>query len=160
MKKLLVILVILLPVAFIVGYLLFSARSKPTTVGQQAVNPTDTPFPTMVGIPTTYVGTLPCADCSGLKVQLTMYRENPSQTSGKYDIQNTYLGTKGKPQYTKGTWKTITGDKTDPKATVFMLTADKGDTQYFFKINENKVKMLSKQLAEIQSPFNYTLVKQ
>lgn len=109
---------------------------------------------------TVYIGTLPCADCSGLKIELTLYRENAAQANGIYATQDTYLGTKGQTRYTKGTWKTIHGIKSDPKAIVYELIPDNSAGIRYFQVVDNKrIKMLSKQATEIQSTFNYTLIR-
>ncbi|HSX09000.1 MAG TPA: copper resistance protein NlpE [Candidatus Saccharimonadales bacterium] len=141
-------------------FLLFSQFINHQKINSENMNSEPTPLPTLVGIPTSYTGILPCADCSGLKMDLMLYRNNPSDTAGAYNLQETYLGTKTQPYDTRGKWKIIKGDKKDQNAQVFFLSADNSrETEYFLKINEEKIKLLNKQLAEIQSSSNYTLTK-
>lgn len=126
----------------------------------QASNPRVPHIQKITGIPTTYVGTLPCASCASLKTKLTLYRNMPTDTNGQYDLQTTAIGTNGQTTEVQGKWKTVTGDNSDPKATVFeIMPINSSDIRYFVRVDANKISMLSKQMVEIKSS-NYTLTKQ
>jgi hypothetical protein len=159
-KKRIVITIFIVLFISIGTYLLFLQRDKRNASPNQTKISEPTHLPTLAGIPTSYTGILPCADCSGIKMNLTLYRNNPSNTAGAYNLQETYIGTKTQPYDTRGKWKIIKGDKKDRNALVFFLTADNNSqTQYFLEVNEEKIKLLNKQLTEIESSSNYTLSK-
>src|SRR5688572_14561571 len=41
-----------------------------------------------------FVGVLPCADCSGIHIDLRLYAEQPSARPTRYESIETYLGTR------------------------------------------------------------------
>jgi hypothetical protein len=162
MKKwiLLIIGIFVLFIAF--GILLFFQKRPVATypAHAQAINPRSPHIQKISGIPTTYVGTLPCAGCTGLKTKLTLYRNIPTDTTGQYDLQTTAIGTNGQITEVQGKWKTVTGDNSDTKATVFeVMPINSSDIRYFQRVDASKISMLSKQMVEIKSA-NYTLTKQ
>lgn len=105
-----------------------------------------------------YVGTLPCADCEGIKTELSIYSDNT------YSLKETYLGKgDGKPFESTGKLNTERGYEKDNDATVYVLDYDKpGEERYFVRFTGkgNKLVMLTKERKMIESKLNYSLDKQ
>ncbi len=98
----------------------------------------------------TYSGTLPCADCSGIKTSLSL------NTDGNYSMNQTYLG-KGDAQAkeSKGQW-TPSED-----GTRIELDFNKPSERVTFRQAEGKtIKMMGRDGQEISSKLNYSLTKQ
>ncbi|MDX5481631.1 MAG: copper resistance protein NlpE [Hymenobacteraceae bacterium] len=110
----------------------------------------------------TYKGTVPCADCEGIQMELTL-QENPAGKGKTYVLRQTY---KGKPAgentlESRGKWFAANGNKQNPKAVIFQLIPDgEHDLLYFARVSDNTIKMLDRQQNEIKSKASYTLQKQ
>jgi NlpE N-terminal domain len=51
----------------------------------------------------TFAGVLPCADCAGIRTELTLFAEQPSGRPVRYELKHTYLGTRdGDRTFEKG----------------------------------------------------------
>jgi copper homeostasis protein (lipoprotein) len=102
-----------------------------------------------------FSGVLPCADCIGIRTELTLYTRNA------FTLEQTYLGTKDGDRtfQSSGRWTTLRGTTADKDATVFyQLNPDKpAEARYFLKISENEIKMLDREQREIQTKANYSL---
>ena len=99
---------------------------------------------------TTYVGILPCADCSGLKTELTLY------ANGTYYLKETYLATRdGDKSYTSyGKYQRIKSRGRD----IVQLNYDKPQEIYnFIAPDDDHLRVLDKELNEIDTPMNMTL---
>jgi putative hemolysin len=107
----------------------------------------------------TYTGTLPCADCSGLITTLTLIRQMPNATSGKYVLHELYDGKTTQPFISEGLWKISQGAPSDPSANVLTLSGQGGNTYYLMK-GETQLEMLDANKHTIDSPFNETLTLQ
>lgn len=120
-----------------------------------------TPTPSVTqDLSTTYVGKLPCADCEGIEEELILTRKDVNSSEGTYILKDTYLGKDAAPIETTGKWTTDRGSASDPNAVVYVLNYDKPDEiSYFLRVDENIVRMLDRNKAEIDSPFNQTLTK-
>lgn len=104
-----------------------------------------------------YTGTIPCADCSGIKMELTIDSDNV------YQLKETYLG-KGdeKPIESTGKINTERGFEKDIDATLYILNDDKpGQERYFVRLTDQPgiIHMLGMDKKLIQSKLNYTLKK-
>ena len=104
-----------------------------------------------------YTGTIPCADCSGIKMELTIDVDNI------YQLKETYLG-KGdeKPIESIGKINTERGFEKDIDATLYILNYDKpGKERYFVRLTDQPglIHMLGLDKKLIQSKLNYTLRK-
>src|SRR5207247_4698611 len=58
---------------------------------------------------TTYEGVLPCADCSGLKTELTLNRNAKTSAPETYKLRETYLGKPAGTRTTMGKWTILRG---------------------------------------------------
>ncbi len=97
-----------------------------------------------------YMGILPCADCSGLKTELTLY------ANGTYFLRETYLATRyGDQAHTSfGKYKRIRNRGRG----IVQLNYDKPQEVYnFIAPDDDNLRVLDKQLNEIDTPMNMTL---
>lgn len=97
---------------------------------------------------TVYSGTLPCADCAGIKTTLTL---NGNHT---YTLQSLYID-RGAPFTEKGTWQQM------EKNHMQVLQLKSGSMiSYYQIVNVAAVKMLDINAKPIDAPFNLQLKKQ
>lgn len=130
----------------------------PATVTKEATTQT-TPKKDAAG---TYAGTIPCADCEGIKMELTLM-DSKTGKGKTYLLKQTYLGRPaGKnTMESRGKWFAATGNSQDPNAIIYQLIPDKAyDPLYFRRISDTAIKMLDRDQNEIKSKANYTLQKQ
>ncbi|MCY7351911.1 MAG: copper resistance protein NlpE [Cytophagaceae bacterium] len=132
-------------------------KLQPDTLVQSAAASTSSSATTNPGIADrmrqwtgTYAGTLPCADCPGIKTSLVL------NADGTYTMRETYLGKEAdNPKQTQGQWKT------NEDGTNLELDYNKRDeTVRFRQASDNSIKMLGRDGAEITSKLNYSLTKQ
>ncbi|MFA4905135.1 MAG: copper resistance protein NlpE N-terminal domain-containing protein [Candidatus Margulisiibacteriota bacterium] len=102
---------------------------------------------------TTYEGQLPCADCSGLKTELTLYRQNNT-----YYLRETYVATRDgdKTFTTTGKWKTarLRGRQ------VIQLNYDRPEEIYnFLIVDDQHLRVVDRHGEITTSPFNMTLTR-
>lgn len=86
----------------------------------------------------TFAGTLLCADCPGIKTELTLTRKAVGWAEGAYRLTETYLE-RGGPIVTTGDWTTLRGDAVDDDATVYELNPDAPKTaRRFLRVGDDK----------------------
>ena len=110
----------------------------------------------------TYTGVLPCADCAGLKVELSLDLD-PGNANPPFKLKETYLATKDGDQAHKsqGVFTTLRGMKGNDDATIYQLNPDKpSEIQNYLKLNDSTLRTLDKDLNMIESPFNIDLARQ
>ncbi|MFB6455873.1 copper resistance protein NlpE [Chitinophaga sp. Hz27] len=111
----------------------------------------------------TYLGTLPCADCSGIITKLTI-DETDSVGKQHFKLTETYQGTKNGDQdlNSEGRYAIIKGSASDPNAVVIVLNPDKDKNlqRYFQKISEDELRLLDGEQKAINSNLNYSLKRQ
>jgi len=138
----LLILLLFVVVSLVVGFFFFKTH--------------DSSFRT-ISLATTYTGTLPCADCSGLVTTLTLIKQH--RNSGSYVLHELYEGKMTTPLVTEGKWKITRGSADNPKAHVLLLLpSDNEEVAYYLIDGETKLTMLNQEKGKIDSPFNETLV--
>ena len=131
------------------------------TNAQLALNSSSPAAPVNVA-PGTYVGTVPCADCEGIKMKLTLQAGKAGKTK-TFVLEQTYLGKPAGNNSVRitGIWFPAQGNKQDPKAVIVQLIPDgKYDPLYFQSLNGTAIRMLDRQQNPIKSKHNYTLQKQ
>jgi copper homeostasis protein (lipoprotein) len=110
-----------------------------------------------------FVGTLPCADCSGIRTELTLYAPGPTSSgTASYWLKETYLGKPPKEATFEsgGGWTSQPGPH-DPKATVYRLTeARSREDRFFLKVSDDELKMLDRAGRPIESKLDGTLKRQ
>jgi uncharacterized lipoprotein NlpE involved in copper resistance len=107
-----------------------------------------------------YEGTLPCADCGGIRTELTLFTPGPSSSgTASYWLKETYLGKPAKDATFEsgGSWTSQPGTH-DPKSTVYHLTeARSRERRYYLKVSDNVLKLLDRSGRPIDSTLDYTL---
>jgi len=94
-----------------------------------------------------YAGTMPCADCTGIRTVLTLYSE-PGPT--RYELTETYIGTKdGDRSFpSSGRWTILRGSATDVDATVYQIAFDRPDrTVNYLKDGDDQLILLDRNQA-------------
>jgi hypothetical protein len=110
----------------------------------------------------TYEGITPCADCPGIRTDLTLVKDTPSAAFGTYRLSLTYLDRDVEPYVAAGTWTTEHGTPEDPEAVVFVLDPDKPDrAQRYRKLDDTSIRQLDRDGREIDPslPFTLTLLQ-
>ena len=105
-----------------------------------------------------FAGDLPCADCPGLRTELTLTRKAAGWAEGTYKLVETYID-RGAPFTTTGDWTTLRGDATDPDATVYELNPDKPESaRHFLRIgNDEALKVLGGDMKPLPDALPSTL---
>ncbi|WP_421933286.1 copper resistance protein NlpE N-terminal domain-containing protein [Phenylobacterium sp.] len=122
-----------------------------------AAAPAGTP-PAAEPLTMSFSGLLPCADCPGLKTELTLTRDAPYSGDGTYRLVETYLE-RGAPFTTTGKWGTLRGDAIDPDATVYELDPDKPNgARHFLRVgNDEALKALDGDMKPLPDALPSTL---
>ena len=110
----------------------------------------------------TFTGILPCADCAGIRTDLTLYAEQPSGEPTRYALRETYIGTRqgDRTVETTGSLAVKRGSASDPKATVYQLEAGRTDARRsFVRADDNELRMLDRELRDIKSAFPHSLYR-
>jgi heat shock protein HslJ len=94
-------------------------------------------------LPATFAGTLPCADCPGIRYELNV---NADQS---YTLRNTYLERSVSPIQTKGRWQV--------RQNTLVLTPSSGKGQSFAIKSADTLRLLDQSGKENTSKLNYEL---
>jgi len=108
----------------------------------------------------TFAGVLPCADCAGIRTELTLFAEQPSGRPMRYELRETYLGTRdGDRTFEKtGRWTVLRGSASDGDATVYQLDFDQPQTvRNFLKVGDDDLRLLDRNQNEISTPAPHSL---
>jgi copper homeostasis protein (lipoprotein) len=99
-----------------------------------------------------FEGTLPCADCSGLRTQLTLSAKTSGADNGTFVTKYTYVG-KGATRDDTGTWKIVRGTPADKNAVIYELTV-KGATskERWLQIGAGELQQVDEKLQPIDAP--------
>lgn len=101
-----------------------------------------------------YTGSLPCADCSALKMSLLLYK------NGRFKEISTYENAPGgnKTFNSGGKWNMQLHQVNGKKDTLLVLHYQKsGNVRYYLKSSPSKIQMLDQNKQIIHSPFNQSL---
>ena len=108
----------------------------------------------------TYEGELPCADCPGIRYDLTI-RSREHSGDGTFSLSQTYLEAEdGKDVtfVTTGKRLTLRGIPGDENATVWQLISDNGDeTTNFLCENDSTITLIGDDFKKAESGLNYSL---
>ena len=110
----------------------------------------------------TYKGVLPCADCKGIEMELTLLLDGKSK-SKQFILKQKYIGksTASNAETITGKWFMATGNKQNPKAKILQLIPDtNSDLLYFELMKDGSIKLLDRGQEQYKSKLNYTLRKQ
>jgi copper homeostasis protein (lipoprotein) len=103
----------------------------------------------------TFAGVLPCADCSGILTELRLYAEQPSGRAARYELTETYLGSRDGDRSlgTAGRWATVRGSAGDKDATVIQIDLGRIDAlRNFLRVGDDELRLLDRNRREIVSP--------
>lgn len=108
----------------------------------------------------TFEGTLPCADCAGIKTVLTLTL-NKEGTGGAYQESSTYLGKAPSTSFDeKGTWKLEIRKEGSLDRSVYILSSQPGQTEAYEAKGVDQLVLLDQQMQPITgSGLNFTLTK-
>lgn len=104
-----------------------------------------------------YEGVVPCADCAGIRMHLTLYTDGAG-----YRLRETYLGSTLPDSVldSQGPWATLHGMEGNPDAIVYQL--DPGNPELarsFAVLNDGEIQMLDREQRRIESALNYSLLR-
>lgn len=107
---------------------------------------------------TTYIGTLPCADCSGIKNTLVLYRDQYDQPT-RYQLTQDYIDADNNlTVIDRGEWSIKPA--TNLRKEIFVLSPDLPQSRKLFLHKAaNAVEQLSQDGSLSQSGLNYTLIE-
>jgi uncharacterized lipoprotein NlpE involved in copper resistance len=104
---------------------------------------------------------VPCADCSGILTELSLYARSRSQfDDATYKLTQTYLGTRDGDRAVKsaGRWTVLRGNNADPNATIYQLNFDRPqEILNFLRVSDQELELLDRQQGEIKSQANLIL---
>ncbi|GAB3646673.1 hypothetical protein GCM10028791_07290 [Echinicola sediminis] len=150
----------------LIGSLLVACDPSPQENSNNSINETteaaDKPLETGTSTWYTYEGTVPCADCSGIK--MTLYLENhPDKTSRGFRLKETFLGTpEGDRTFeTSGRYEVIYGTNENPGAMLISLIDENGSIfkNFLQEKDGNSFTLLDQNKKKIDSTLNYKLTK-
>ncbi len=119
------------------------------------------PEPNPKASKTVYQGVLPCADCSGIKTTLTLYRDEANQPS-RFELRQQFLdGAKsGGSDVDRGNWIAERQSVDGKSYPLFILNPNDPSEQFrFLQKVTNAVEMLNADGERIESDYNYTLMQ-
>jgi copper homeostasis protein (lipoprotein) len=102
-----------------------------------------------------FTGLLPCADCPGIHVDLSLY-SGPAT----YELKQTYESSRhGNPTYTEqGTWLIERGTAKDPQAIVYELhPAHSQSKQFYLRSDKSTLLLLDANREELPPSLPHTL---
>lgn len=102
----------------------------------------------------TYEGTLPCADCPGIRYTLTL-RNQEHSGDGVFELTTEYIDRDTFRE--QGTWLTLRGNADDPDATIYQLNPEPASEPLYFLYRGESLEMLDREQRKIESELNYTL---
>jgi uncharacterized lipoprotein NlpE involved in copper resistance len=137
------------------GFLLAGAGCRSAA---PVIDAADSAVPAIAAI---FTGTLPCADCSGIRTDITLFTVTPGRRSeGSFSLVEHYLGTRtGDRAFRRqGRWVTLRGTTSDPAATVYQLTAEDGSRVVNLRrIDDDAVRLLGDDRSELAADLRHTL---
>ncbi len=135
-----------------------AAREAPEKEREPELPP-PTPRHPAAALDTSYRGTLPCADCTGIDATYR-FTANPGEPGGTYQSTWVYLGKSDPPVEKSGTWVETQGQGGRADAIVYQIDPDLGsDSRYFLVVSDDRIEMLDRDRKRIRGRQNYTLMK-
>jgi copper homeostasis protein (lipoprotein) len=109
---------------------------------------------------TRYGGTLPCADCAGIRTELTLFSDPATGAPRAYRMRETYLGTRGgdRAHDSAGAWALLRGTEAIPDATVYQLNPGQpAEVRSFVVLPAGSLRQLDREGRPIRSALSYAL---
>lgn len=108
-------------------------------------------------VATTYKGTLPAADCSGIEYELTL---NAESLVDIFSLNMTYLeGGENGADESFNVRGRISHINRNGKKVLRLQPVDGGSAMYFMQINDSTLRLVNEELEENTSGLNYDLLK-
>lgn len=137
-------------------------KAKSSTAKGTAAKPAEeapSAVPALAPPSGTFMGTIACKDCQGIKTELTLN----GNSKGSFTMKQVYIGKPADKSVvnSSGKWFLAKGNKQNPDAVVLQLipTAGDIDPMYFLQVSDTEVKLLSNTQDEISNSRNYSLKK-
>lgn len=148
--------IVLVPLVLYLPSHINSLRSSNSSDNSVEANQAD------MGLTKIYVGSLPCADCTGIDSTLSLTKKDLNTAEGTYAKSEQYIGKDSKGAVnSKGDWTTQRGNNADPDATIIVLNpTDKEKIEYYLQLDENHLEMLDKDGEQSKASGNFTLTLQ
>ncbi|MGR4070254.1 copper resistance protein NlpE [Halomonas sp. LR3S48] len=109
----------------------------------------------MDGAEVVYQGTLPCRNCAGIDLNVTLRGdEQASLEERTFDLRASYQEHPQEPpdEEYAGNWEVLSGTAVDPDATVYELTPDgEGQIYYFLRVDEQTLELIDPQRRRFQN---------
>lgn len=105
-----------------------------------------------------FTGTLPCADCTGIQMELRLFR-NLQNDHRRYVLKSTYLGTRDgdKLYWDAGPWTELTSAE---NRRILRLSQNSPTYRRSFEVSTNRViRLLDRDENPIESQHNYSLYR-
>ncbi|MDR5868281.1 copper resistance protein NlpE N-terminal domain-containing protein [Halomonas koreensis] len=103
----------------------------------------------------TYQGTLPCRNCEGIDLDVTLVGDAQSNAAERtFDLQASYRGHPQNPpdESYAGNWEVLSGTANDPEATVYELTPEgDGQVYYFLRLDPQTLELIDPQRRRFQN---------
>jgi len=103
-----------------------------------------------------YEGVLPCAECRGIRTELTLFDDDST-----YKLVEVYLGTPDGDRtfQSDGTWTLRRSSFKDPKAAAIyeLRPRQSGEERKYLIVDERQIRQLDRDGREIASRLDYTL---
>ncbi|MDX1805300.1 MAG: copper resistance protein NlpE N-terminal domain-containing protein [Alcanivorax sp.] len=110
---------------------------------------------------TTYSGMLPCADCSGIRTTLVLYRDQFANPT-RFELREEYLkgSTVTLSAIERGDWDSTSKVRGTTEYRIFTINPqDPSGKRQYLKDAVNAIEMLDKDGKRIDSNLNYRLLK-
>lgn len=111
--------------------------------------------PGMESAEATYQGTLPCRNCEGIELDVTLVGDAQSAPDERtFDLQASYRGHPQNPpdESYAGNWEVLSGTAEDPEATVYELTPDgEGQVYYFLRLDPQTLELIDPERRRFQN---------
>ncbi|MGQ7248864.1 copper resistance protein NlpE N-terminal domain-containing protein [Halomonas sp. V046] len=112
----------------------------------------------------TYQGTLPCRNCDGIDLTVTMEGDEQSGAAQRsFDLTAAYRNHPQNPpeESYAGNWDVLTGTADNPEATVYELVPNgEGQTYYFLRVNPQTLELIDPQRRRFQNNSMLQLTRQ
>jgi hypothetical protein len=112
----------------------------------------------------TYQGSLPCRNCDGIDLDVTMMGEEMSAAEERtFTLNASYRNHPQNPpdENYQGNWEVLSGTPSNPDATVYELTPN-GDGQiyYFLRIDESTLELIDPERRRFENGETLQLTRQ
>ncbi|HSH48089.1 MAG TPA: copper resistance protein NlpE N-terminal domain-containing protein [Halomonas sp.] len=120
-----------------------------------ATGPSDTAGEEVKTAEATYQGTLPCRNCEGIDLDVTLAGDSMSSAEERtFELEASYRAHPENPptENYSGNWAILNGSAEDPGATVYELVPDgEGQTYYFLRLDPQTLELIDPQRRRFEN---------